>query len=149
MKRKEFFSTLGISAISAGLLFMAPAVTSCSKDSTTDPVGGGGNNTGGAVDFTIDLTSPTYAALNTNGGSIVKDNIIIARTSAGAYVALTSICSHQQYNPIAFESANNRFHCPNHGSNFGTDGSVINGPALTALKKYNTTLTGTSLRVYA
>jgi len=147
MKRKEFFSTLGISAISAGLLFMAPAVTSCSKDSTIDPIGG--TNTGGAVDFTIDLTSPTYAALNTNGGSVVKDNIIIARTSSGAYVALTSICSHQQYNPIAFESANNRFHCPNHGSNFATDGSVINGPALTSLKKYNTQLTGTSLRVFA
>jgi cytochrome b6-f complex iron-sulfur subunit len=147
MKRKEFFSTLGISAISAGLIFMAPAVTSCSKGSTTDPIGG--TNTGGTVDFTIDLTSPTYAVLNNNGGSVVKDNVIIARTSSGVLVALTSICTHQQYNPIAFESANNRFHCPNHGSNFATDGSVINGPALTALKKYNTTLTGTSLRVYS
>ena len=147
MKRKEFFSTLGISAISAGLLFMAPAVTSCSKGSTSDPIGG--TNTGGAVDFTIDLTSPTYAALNSNGGSVVKDNVIVARTSSGVYVALTSICSHQQYNPIAFESANSRFHCPNHGSNFGIDGSVINGPATSALKKYNTALNGTSLRVFS
>jgi cytochrome b6-f complex iron-sulfur subunit len=147
MKRKEFFSTLGISAISAGFLFMAPTITSCSKGSTTDPIGG--TNTGGAVDFTIDLTSPTYAALNSNGGSVVKDNVIVARTSSGVYVALTSICSHQQYNPIAFESANSRFHCPNHGSNFGIDGSVINGPATSALKKYNTALTGTSLRVFS
>jgi len=147
MKRKEFFSTLGISAISAGLLFMAPAVTSCSKGSTTDPIGG--TNTDGAVDFTIDLTSPTYAALKNNGGSVVKDNVIIARTSSGVYVALTSICSHQQYNPIAFDSANSRFHCQNHGSNFGTDGSVINGPATSSLTKYNTQLTGTSLRVFS
>jgi cytochrome b6-f complex iron-sulfur subunit len=146
MKRKEFFSTLGISAISAGLIFMAPAVTSCSKDSTTDPPTGG--NTG-PVDFTLDLTSPTYTALNSNGGSIVKDNIIIARTSSGVYVALTSICSHQQYNPIAFEGSNNRFHCPNHGSNFATDGSVINGPATSPLTKYNTQLTGTSLRIFS
>ena len=146
MKRKEFFSTFGISAISAGLLFMAPAVTSCSKDSTTDPVGG--TNTGRAVDFTIDLTSPTYAALNTIGGSVIKDGIIIAKTSAGVHVAVAAACTHQG-TTVGFESSANRFHCPNHGSNFGTDGSVINGPAGTALKKYNTTLTGTSLRVFA
>jgi len=146
MKRNEFFSVVGISA---GMLFMAPALSSCSKgltDATSNPTGTGNN---GAVDFTLDLTSPTYSALNSNGGSIVKDNIIVARTSAGAYVALTSICTHQQYNPIAFDSANNRFHCPNHGSNFGVDGSVINGPATSSLKKYNVQLTGTNLRIYA
>ena len=145
MERKDFFSTLGISA---GMIFLAPMMSSCSKsmnDTTTTP--GGGNN--GTVDFTLDLTSPTYAPLNTNGGSVVKDNVIIARTSAGVYVALTSICTHQQYNPISFESAANRFHCPNHGSNFSTDGTVINGPAINALKKYNTQLTGTNLRVYS
>lgn len=151
MKRHEFFSTLGISA---GMLFMAPVVSSCSKDSASDPGTGGNNNNNNnnnntGVDFTLDLTSPTYATLNSNGGSIVKDNIIIARTASGVYVALTSICSHQQYNPIAFESASNRFHCPNHGSNFGLDGSVINGPATSALTKYNTQLTGTNLRIFA
>jgi cytochrome b6-f complex iron-sulfur subunit len=145
MKRHEFFSVLGISA---GMIYLAPVLTSCSKSSTDSIISPGGGN-GGAVDFTLDLTSPTYAALNTNGGSIVKDNIIIAKTSTGVYAAVTSICSHQQYNPIAFESANARFHCPNHGSNFGLDGSVINGPATSALKKYNTQLTGTSLRIYA
>ncbi|MCK9639826.1 MAG: Rieske (2Fe-2S) protein [Prolixibacteraceae bacterium] len=150
MKRNEFFSAIGISA---GMIFMAPVLSSCSKgdtDTTTNPGGGGnpGGGTGG-VDFTLDLTSPTYAALNSNGGSIVKDNIIVARTAAGTFVALTSICSHQQYNPISFESGNNRFHCPNHGSNFGIDGSVINGPATSALKKYNVQLTGTNLRIYS
>lgn len=145
MERKKFFSVLGFSAVSAGALFLAPAATSCSKDSTTAPVVGNSNT----VDFTLDLTSPSYSALNNNGSSLVKDNIIIARTSTGAYVALTSICSHQQYNPIAFESSANRFHCPNHSSNFGLDGSVLNGPATSALKKYNTQLTGTNLRIYS
>ncbi len=144
MKRGEFFSAFGISA---GMLFMAPVISSCSKsmtDSTSNPAGG----TNGAVDFTVDLSSANYSVLNNNGGSVVQNNIIIARTSAGAYVALSSICTHQG-STIGFESAASRFHCPNHGSNFGLDGSVINGPALTALKKYNTQLTGTTLRVYA
>ena len=144
MERKAFFSSLGFSA---GMIFIAPVMTACSK-SETDTTTSGTTNTS-AVDFTLDLSSPTYSALNNNGGSVVKDNIIIARTSAGAFVALSSICTHQQYNLISFESAASRFHCPNHGSNFATDGTVINGPALTALKKYNTQLTGTNLRVYA
>lgn len=144
MERKAFFSTLGFSA---GILFLAPAISSCSK-SISDSTTSGNTNTSGAIDFTLDLTSPTYSSLNNNGGSVVKDNIIIARTSAGAFVALSAICTHQG-STIGFESAANRFHCPNHGSNFATDGSVINGPALTALKKYNTQLTGTNLRVYA
>jgi cytochrome b6-f complex iron-sulfur subunit len=146
MERKAFFSSIGFSA---GMLFLAPAITSCSKSEDTTPTTSGSTPNTSAVDFTLDLSSATYAALNSNGGSVVKDNIIIARTSAGAFVAVSSVCTHQQYNPIAFESAASRFHCPNHGSNFGTDGSVINGPALSALKKFNTQLTGTSLRVYA
>ena len=146
MERKAFFSSLGFSA---GMIFISPVISSCSKSITDATTTTGSTTNGGAIDFTLDLTSPTYAALNNNGGSIVKDNIIIARTSTGAFVAVSSICTHQQYNPISFESAASRFHCPNHGSNFATDGSVINGPAATALKKYNTQLTGTNLRVYA
>ena len=146
MERKAFFSSLGFSA---GMIFLAPVMTSCSKSITDSPAASGSTTNNAGVDFTLDLTSQTYAALNSNGGSVVKDNIIIARTSGGAFVALSSVCTHQQYNPIAFESAASRFHCPNHGSNFATDGSVINGPALNPLKKYNTQLTGTNLRVYA
>ncbi len=140
MERKQFFSTLGVSA---GMLFLAPVISSCSK-SMTDSTGGNS----GTVDFTLDLTQPAYATLNNNGGSVIKDNIIIARTVSGAFVALSSICTHQG-GTIGYDITANRFHCPNHGSNFATDGSVINGPALTALLKYNTQLTGNSLRIYS
>jgi len=144
MERKVFFSTLGISA---GMIFMAPVMSSCSKsmdEDTTTP--GGGNN--GQVDFTLDLSSSAYATLNNNGGSIIKDNIIIAKTASGVYVALSALCTHEGTR-INYDSGANRFHCPNHGSNFTTEGVVINGPATGILKKYNTQLTGTSLRIYA
>ena len=143
MKRHDFLTAL---SISAGTVIFAPFLTSCSKDRTETPNPGPGG--GGAIDFTLDLTLAANSALNSNGGSLLKSGVIVARTSSGAFVALASACTHQQ-TTIDFESANNRFHCSGHGSNFGTDGSVINGPATIALKKYNTLLTGTSLRVYA
>jgi cytochrome b6-f complex iron-sulfur subunit len=147
MKRYDFFSTLGITA---GMIFMAPVVSSCSKDSASDPDTGGNNNNSnnGSIDFTIDLSTSTYAALNSNGGSVVKSGIIIARTSSGNFVALASACTHAG-TTISFESNANRFHCSNHSSNFSLDGSVLNGPATSALKKYNTQLTGTNLRIFA
>jgi cytochrome b6-f complex iron-sulfur subunit len=143
MKRSEFFTVLGISA---GTLIFAPFLNSCSKNSniTGDP----GLPGGGAIDFTLDLTLPANNALNSNGGSLLKSGVIIARTSTGAFVAIASTCTHQG-TTIDFDYANNRFHCSGHGSNFGTNGSVINGPATTALKMYNTQLTGNSLRVYS
>lgn len=144
MERKIFFSTLGISA---GMLFLAPVMSSCSKDMDDDTTTPGGS-TSGKVDFTLDLSSSAYSVLNSNGGSVIKDNIIIARTTSGIYVALSSICTHQG-STIVYEGSANRFHCPNHGSNFTTDGIVPNGPATGSLKKYNTQLTGTSLRVYS
>ena len=143
MERKAFFSSLGFSA---GMIFLAPVMTSCSKSEDTTTTDSTPNTS--AVDFTLDLTSSAYSSLNSNGGSVIKNNIIIAKTSSGAFVAVSAVCTHQG-STIGFESAASRFHCPNHGSNFATDGSVINGPALTALKKYNTQLTGTNLRVYA
>jgi len=146
MKRNEFFSAFGISA---GMLFVAPILASCGKGAL-DTTGITVPNTGGgsAVDFTLDLTQATYSALNSSGGSLVVNNIIVTKTVSGSYVALSAICTHQG-GSLGYDASNNRFHCPNHGANFATDGTVLNGPAQTALKKYNVQLTGSSLRVYA
>lgn len=100
------------------------------------------------VDFTLDLTDPANASLKTNGGYIYKNGVIVTRTDAGTYVALSSICTHAG-GTVYYDAAGNRFHCPVHGSNFATDGSVINGPAGSPLMKYNTSLNGNSLRVYS
>lgn len=145
MERKDFFMVLGGTA---GMLFLAPTLTSCSKSAYDTTTNGNNGGTGGNVDFTLDLTQPAYSVLNNNGGSIIKDNIIVAKTISGMYVALSSICTHQG-GTVGYDSSADRFHCPNHGSNFATDGTVINGPATLALKRYNTQQTGTSLRVFA
>ncbi|MCX6239651.1 MAG: Rieske (2Fe-2S) protein [Bacteroidia bacterium] len=148
MNRQQFFTVLGVSA---GTVLFAPFLASCSKNSMLPANAGTGGTTSGTLDFTLDLTLPANSTLNTNGGSLISNGIIVARTSAGVFVAVASACTHQGY-ALAF-NPDNQFHCQNpaagHGSIFGTNGSVINGPAVTALKIYNTSLSGTSLRVFA
>jgi len=137
MKRNEFFSVLGISA--ATVVF-APFLTSCTKN--------GGVLGNSSVDFTLDLTQAANATLKNNGGSLFKDGVIVARTSSGAYIALASTCTHQG-GTIQFQSGNSQFQCPVHGAIFSANGSVLQGPASTSLQKFNTQLTGTSLRIYS
>ncbi len=137
MKRKEFLSTLGFTA--AGVI-CAQCLSGCSMP--TDFAGPTN------VDFTLDLTSATYHALTVPGGSIYKGGVVVAHTNGGAYVAVSQACTHAGVT-IDFDAAGNRFHCSSHGSNFALDGSVINGPAGTPLSRYNTSLSGTSLRVYS
>ncbi|MEI7523921.1 MAG: Rieske 2Fe-2S domain-containing protein [Mariniphaga sp.] len=150
MKRKEFFTALGVSA---GTVMFAPFLVSCSKGSSVADPGTGGTP-GGTVDFTLDLTLPANAALNTVGSSLINsaNGIIIACVSAGNYVAVASICTHQGAQ-IGFDGTVNQFKCSNtgagHGSVFSTSGSVVAGPAPRGLKLYNATLSGTKLRVFA
>ncbi|MSP07563.1 MAG: Rieske (2Fe-2S) protein [Chitinophagaceae bacterium] len=134
---------------------------SCSKSdgpSTNTNTGGGGYNTGGGggnntstVDFSIDISKSPFDALKTNGGFYVDPTtkIIIVKTNISPFeiIAVSSICTHQQAS-IVYQ-ANNSFYCAAHGSVFTTTGSVTTGPATTALKKYQTTLTGTILRIFS
>jgi len=143
MERKEFLSILGVgaAAIACGQCF-----TGCKKNDavTNDAV----TNPPTTVDFTLDLTNPAYAALKTNGGYVYNSGVIVARTASGSYVAVSSTCTHAG-GTVQFDVNNSLFHCPVHGSNFALGGSVLNGPAGSPLTKYNTSLSGNSLRVYS
>lgn len=140
LNRKDFFAAIGVSTA-------AIAVFTC--------LGGCSKNAGGTinptvpttgVDFTLDLTTNANAALKTNGGFVVSQGIIVARTSAGVYIAVQQSCTHAQY-PLEYQPGNHRFYCNNHGSTFTETGAVTTGPAQTSLIAYKTTLTGNSLRV--
>ena len=156
MERKDFIEQVGLSG--AAILIFG-CMQSCSKSdgaSTntntgggTGTGGGGGNNTS-TVDFTIDISKSPFDALKTKGGFYVDPTtkIIVVKTTSGEIIAVSSVCTHQQAS-IVFEANNNRFYCAAHGSVFATTGAVTTGPATTALKKYQTSLTGTMLRVFA
>lgn len=143
MNRKEFFSK---ALIGGGLIFLAPAIlNSCSKSQDPLPAPGGNNN-GGSTGTTIDLTSNDYSALKTIGGYAYSGDIIIIRTGTSTYVALTKVCTHQSCT-VAYNATSSNIECPCHGSKFATTGAVVQGPAPTALKSYNVTLSGTTLKI--
>ena len=137
MKRKEFLSSLGIGAAA---LTCAYCFGSCKND---NPASAPSN-----ADFTLDLTQSANSSLNSNGGYLYHNGVIVARTNSGAYVAVSSTCTHAG-GTVFYNASTNLFHCPNHGSNFATDGSVVNGPAGSPLAKYNTSLNANLLRVYS
>ena len=143
MERKDFIEKVGMSG--AALLVMG-CLGSCSKS--------GGSSSGGSsntkpVDFTINISTAPYNVLQNAGGFYVDSatNVIIAKTSTGALIAVSSLCTHQA-TTIEFQNSNNRFYCSGHGSTFSTAGAVTTGPATTALKAYKTSLSGSLLRVY-
>ena len=137
MERKEFLAQVGIGA--AALLLPSCLVTlgSCTSNNVT-PVSS-------TIDFTIDIST---GALAVNGGSLVNNGVIVARTITGDFLAVSAACPHAG-TTILFQNSSTNFRCPNHGSIFTATGQVTNGPADRALIKYKTALTGASLRVFS
>jgi cytochrome b6-f complex iron-sulfur subunit len=136
MDRKQFISLVGMSA---GGFILASCLGGCKKKTPDTKV---------TVDFTLDLSESANGALANNGGYLVSNGVIVAKTTNGAFVAVSAACTHEGATLIYY-SPGNEFHCTRHGANFSTAGSVLNGPASTALQQFNTTLTGTMLRVYS
>lgn len=139
MERKEFISLIGLTA--GGLLF-ASCIESCKKENN------GPEAANRQVDFTLDLTAYSNAALKNKGGYVVTNDVIVAYTLAGTYIAVSSVCTHQG-STVGYQASPNRFHCGTHGSTFNSSGSVINGPASVPLQEFKTALNGNSLRVYS
>jgi len=98
-----------------------------------------------SLNFTIDISTPQYSSLLTNGNYLYSNNAIIARDKSGNFIALYNICPHSGCT-IAFNGTN-QFPCPCHGSIFDENGNVVQGPATTGVKKYTCTLVGTKLTV--
>ena len=142
MDRKDFLAKIGVSTFSFAII----NCVGCSKNSDSASSGTVNGPTG--VDFTLDLSATANAALLTSGGYLVSNGVIVARTLAGAYISVQHSCTHESYG-LVYQGTSSRFYCANHGATFSNAGAVTNGPASRALTVYNTTLTGTSLRVYS
>lgn len=140
MDRKDFLNSIGMSAAA----FTVINCFGCKKSGgiTTGTSGSTG------INFTLDLSLTANAALLNNGGSLISNGVIVAKTTTGNYIAVQRSCTHENYN-LTYQSLNGRFYCPNHGATFNETGNVTNGPASSSLVVYNTQLTGTALRIYS
>ena len=135
MERKEFIKKF---AVGGSILLTTPMLfNSCSDDDEdlvpTNP-----------DEVVINLNAASSADLGTVGGFIYSGNIIVFRTGDNAYLALSKVCTHSQCT-VTYNHAAENVPCPCHGSRFSTTGAVLNGPAASALKKYNVKLEGNSL----
>ena len=135
MERRKFI----IRSMQAGAAIAIPLAVSCSKDEDDDILLPGD-------DITIDLDSSQYSTLKTAGNSVTLQGIIVANTGNEVFVALSSVCTHQGCT-INYSHANTNFPCPCHGSVFSAQGSVLQGPATTAVKKYTVTRDGNVLTI--
>jgi Rieske Fe-S protein len=144
MERKDFISLMGLGA---GSIIVASCLGACGKSDSPSPSPNPSPGNGTKVDFTLNVSTNTD--FNTKGWTI-QNGVIVAKSGAD-YIALSGACTHQQ-NSMTYQASNNTFPCSlqtaTHGSAFDANGTVLRGPATSNLKKYSTTLTGNSLRVF-
>ena len=142
MTRQAFLKQLSVGAAFA---LTVPCLYQCGKDDD----GESNPNPGPTdVDFTIDVAADPYAAQLAADGFTVANEIVIARLADGSYAAASQECSHQRFKTVEYNAAADRWQCFTHGAQFATaSGSPLNEVTDNPLTIYETTLTGTVLRV--
>ena len=85
------------------------------------------------------ITAPEAASIDDvarGEGKIVSHEgrkVAVYHDDSGSIQALSPACTHMGCN-VHFNNSEKTWDCPCHGSRFGTDGRVLNGPALMALE---------------
>jgi len=134
MERRDFITNIGhaVAFMCAGTLLNA-----CSKSSSVPST---------TLPFSLDLS----ADLQTVGSSKINGSIIVVRVGADnvpeSFEALSLICTHQGCG-ISYQEADRVLSCPCHGSVFGLNGNVLQGPAVKPLTKYAVSINNNTLTV--
>jgi cytochrome b6-f complex iron-sulfur subunit len=153
--RRQFCArTCRVASVAALGGALAAALESCGGSSSpTSPSDGAsalptvsGTVTGSSMVVTI-----TGTALATAGAlALVKTtagDVLVARTGADTFVALSAGCTHQACEITGY--AGQTFVCPCHGSRFDTSGRVVNGPASSPLRQFQTQFANDVLTITA
>jgi cytochrome b6-f complex iron-sulfur subunit len=145
MNRKDFLQLFGLGATA---LVTSACLGGCGSSKSSDPVPGASG-----VDFTVDLAAASSAPLNDAATGYIYSptrDVIVAKTTAGTYVALQAPCPHEGTS-VYFSQGQSHFVCPNHNAVFNMTGTVLSGPSPRALKQYTVTQivtpTGPSLHI--
>ncbi|MFD1468555.1 ubiquinol-cytochrome c reductase iron-sulfur subunit [Hymenobacter caeli] len=144
MNRKDFLQLFGLGAAS---LLASACLGGCNaatgSDSAAVPAAPAN------VNLTVDLTATTSTPLNDAAvGYIYADSraIIVAKTTAGTYLAFQAPCPHQGTS-VYFSPSQSRFICPNHNAIFNLSGAVVSGPVSSGLRQYTVAQSGNILTI--
>lgn len=88
----------------------------------------------------LPVSHEPLSELPIGAGRIIKhagEKLAVYRDPNGAVHAVSAICTHQGCQ-VAFNPVERSWDCPCHGSRFGIDGQVLDGPATRPLEKRQT-----------
>lgn len=130
MNRREFLArTAGGAAVAAALAACGDGVFSTGATTVKVPP---------LPPQPLQITIGDYPQLATIGVLVnpVATYIAVKRTSATTFDAFSMACTHEGF--LVNITNGTQFDCPQHGSRFANDGSVLLGPATQALQKLPT-----------
>jgi len=138
MDRKKFLKSF-CTLCGMGVVGTTALLEGCQKSVlSTDPQGP-------TVNFTLDLTQARNVILNTPGGSVASNGVVVVNLG-GSFTAVAQTCTHAgcsvYYNPNG-----NNFPCPCHVGVYDIHGNVIAGPPPAPIKEYSVTKNGNVLTI--
>ena len=88
-------------------------------------------------------TSPLDSRINSQKGLFAP--VIINRAPSSGFYVLSAECTHEGCTVRKLDKASALMICPCHGSQYAADGTVVQGPAMQSLRKFNFTADGNTL----
>ncbi len=132
MDRHEFLRLVGTGV---GSILLLGCATGCAGATNPDPAAASQANTARKIDFSLNLNDKANEGLKTKGGYVVVNDVIVAQTKDGLYIAVSAKCTHEG-TLLVYKPVENQFYCPLDLSRFDPKGRVAVGPATQGLQQY-------------
>ena len=137
--RRSMLAASGASAAAVALTACGSGASDGSSSGSTGAAGASGSAAAGG-------TRVAKADVPVGGGTILADaKVVVTQPSAGDYKAFSAVCTHQG---CIVSSVASTIDCACHNSVFSiSDGSVVSGPATSALPAKTVTTNGDNLTI--
>lgn len=141
---RQFLFSLASVGLLATLLIRS--VVGCGSQASNDPLPTDPQR----LDFVVRLDDNANQNLRTKGGYATVNDVLIAHTESGQFVAVSAKCTYKEGTKLVYKAAENQFYCPLDLSRFSIAGKVIAGPATLPLTVYSTesNVSAGTVRVY-